>query len=124
MNCRSTGLAACALLLLGPGNFAVADSLTPGMARFYIVDDTGRSQPSDPSVETIGTPEPGQSRVVVGARQPTASPRRERRIVVRRKPMSEPDAFEEFRCERVGLYYTSDGRCVVPAYGRRATPGS
>ena len=37
------------------------------------------------------------------------------RIRVKRKP-PQRDMASQFQCERHGLYYTNDGRCIVPAY--------
>ena len=37
------------------------------------------------------------------------------RIRVKRKP-PQRDLASQYQCERHGLYYTNDGRCIVPAY--------
>jgi len=46
-----------------------------------------------------------------------------RTIRIRIKPnRPERNLLDQFQCERHGLYYTSDGRCVVPAFGHFIQP--
>ena len=46
-----------------------------------------------------------------------------RTIRIRIKPnRPERNLADQFQCERHGLYYTSDGRCIVPAFGYYIQP--
>ena len=106
---RSAGIA---VLVIATGIAAPAfagDGATPAsQARFYVVDASGRSVP-DPSVRYV-KPKPRPAPVEkVAAPGPTRV-----RVRIESSPRRR-DAFEEARCENAGFFYTSDGRCVMPA---------
>lgn len=112
----------------------------PGLAlaAFYTVDRSGESVPEDPVAsgfalsssgsfarshqatdETATDQEKHATRARSGdkeTRTPPVSIRIE--VVSRRQPSSFRRQREEFKCERPGLFYTSDDRCVVPATSR------
>ena len=93
------------------------------MARFYSVAADGSLSEEKPDSEGIGTPEPGEHRLVVGAgvsgseQKPAgnAGSTDKVEIVVRKKKARKADRWQ---CERNGLYYTEDGRCVKPSWRR------
>lgn len=127
-----------------------APSTTPAMAAFYTVNRDGRTVPENPlasgfalsssgsfdlshAEENTGKPEPieddvaGQSgngsklqSVHIQHRLPVTI-----RIEIKTKhrKKSFDRKYAEFRCERLGFFYTSDGRCVIPATDR-VTPVS
>jgi hypothetical protein len=110
-----------------------ADSSTPAMAGFYIVNPRGESIAVDPvkaGLATTGSADfgapPGARPPASGGREDSVSDKpvrayddqdrpRRRQMRLRRKP---PDRSlsKQFRCERHGLYYTNDGRCILPAW--------
>ena len=109
----------------------------PGLAlaAFYTVDRSGKSVAEDPVAsgfalsssgsfarsqpaadEAAANKENRASRARSGdrdTRTPPVSVRIE--VTSRRQPTSFHRQLEEFRCERLGFFYTSDDRCVVPA---------
>lgn len=109
----------------------------PGLAltAFYTVDRSGQSVPEDPVAsgfalsssgsfarpdpaadETTGVEESHATRARLGDRE-TLKPPVSLRIEVtsRRQRSSFRRQMDEFKCERLGFFYTSDERCVVPA---------
>jgi hypothetical protein len=133
---RALSLASIVVLMTFAG-VALADKLppterkntSPTMAKFYKVDGSGESKADNVTVPTLSKPEPEVSDAPpvnkprpakAGSRKKSES--RKVEIVVTKKPRY--DAREEWRCERAGLYYTSDGRCVAPAANaKRIKPG-
>lgn len=104
-----------------------AEATTAG--RFYVVQANGALRAEDPvrsgfaigaDPRLSGERDPTQ-KVRVSGKPPAAPPRSA--VAVRRQPPPERDASEAFRCERIGLYYTQDGRCVMPATADFQRPG-
>jgi hypothetical protein len=100
---------------------------------FYRLDAAGKPVRENPvrsgfaldSTASYEPPQPGrQGRaapvIVVTPDRPRTSIRIE--IPVRPDRRSFDGAFRAFRCERHGFFFTSEGRCVVPAFGRRMVP--
>ena len=87
--------------------------LRPRMAAFYTIDDQGRSVPEYPTVAAISSPNAGAThpsvRHVVKARKTTPSSVTSIRIIRGRR-----DERKAAQCERHGLFFTRDGRCVRP----------
>jgi len=98
---------------------------SPTMARFYTVEDNGRSVRDVVEVAVIADPDARPSRVIVTGRsrvKKKAEPAKDRRVSLKVSVESVyRDSFAEFRCERYGFYYTSNGDCVVPAWSFRST---
>jgi hypothetical protein len=92
--------------------------LTPTMAVFYVVDSEGRSVLEAPVVAAISSPNVSAS--IAAMRSRPSSKRKVRRkrgttrVVSIHVTRKSHDAHEAFRCEQHGLYYTTDGRCVLP----------
>jgi hypothetical protein len=89
------------------------------MARFYEVDDSGRSSDTSMSVEVIGR-KGGKEQAQIRPRKGRPKPAKKNKggrtytITVTRERPTEKDTQKEWQCERNGFYYTNDGRCVVP----------
>jgi len=96
---------------------------SPTMARFYTVEDNGRSVRDVVQVAVIADPDARPSRVVVTGRsrvKKKAEPAKDRRVSVKVSVESVyRDSFAESRCTRYGFYYTSKGDCVMPAWSSR-----
>ena len=115
--------------------FALADPddteyrtvLTSTMAAFYTVDSEGRSKrESAPVVAVIASPKASNPRA---ARSQSSSKREVQRKQTKPSTVSSSDikqanhdAFDAFRCERHGFYYTQDGRCILPVLRQRQIP--
>ncbi len=111
----------------------------PAMAAFYTVNRDGESVPENPLESGFGVSSTGSYdlRRRAAKDEQSASWGDGRTVllpVIIRSPVSiriEPGAqyrkrsldsrFDAFRCERHGFFYTSAGRCVIPA-ASRATP--
>ena len=95
--------------------------LRPQMAAFYTIDDQGRSVPEYPAVAAISSPNAGATRPsvrhVVKARETTPSSVISIRIV-----RGQHDERKAAQCERHGLFFTRDGRCVRPLRVEVQTP--
>lgn len=100
------------------------------VGRFYVVQANGELRAEDPVHSGVaigadprlsGERDPTQKVRVSGT--PPAAPARDA-LTVRHQPPPEHDASEAFRCERIGLYYTQDGRCVMPAAAKVRAPGA
>lgn len=96
---------------------------SPTLAAFYTVDEQGRSQREYPAVQTLAQPQPRKSGTAGTGKsrdkqevEARGAPPTKIVIRVRNKPV---DTFAAHRCERFGFYYTSDGRCVLPAGGSK-----
>lgn len=138
-----TGQLLVGVLVCAYAGLVMADKLppterkntSPTMAKFYKVDGSGESKADKVTVPTLSKPEP-----VVSDEPPVKQVRPERSArekrsgkkpsdsgkvdIVIRKKQPRYDAQEAWRCERVGLYYTKDGRCVAPAANaKRVNPG-
>jgi hypothetical protein len=87
--------------------------LRPQMAAFYTIDSQGRSVPENPVVAAISSPNAGATRPsarrVVKARETTPSS-----IISIRIMRGQRDERKAAQCERHGLFFTRDGRCVRP----------
>jgi hypothetical protein len=86
--------------------------LQPKLAAFYTIDSGGRSVRDNPTVAAISSPN-------AGATRPLA------RRIIAPEQRSPPDVVSisirhhaATRCERHGLFYTRDGRCVQPEPNR------
>jgi len=106
------------------------DNSSPAMTGFYTVTPDGETTLEDPvesgfaisagsdfdpkrSTEEKPQPEPSEQET-----EKTSSSKAKKRTVrirIKRRP-PERDLASQFQCERHGLYYTNDGRCIVPAY--------
>ena len=106
------------------------DKSSAAMAGFYTVTPDGETTLEDPvesgfaiSAGSDFDPERSQEEEPVPEsseqqnKKASSSKKKKRtiRIRVKRKP-PERDMASQFQCERHGLYYTNDGRCIVPAY--------
>jgi hypothetical protein len=106
------------------------DKSSAAMAGFYTVTPDGETTLEDPVESgfaiTAGSdfdPERSQEEEPVPEsseqqnEKASSSKKKKRtiRIRVNRKP-PQRDLASQFQCERHGLYYTNDGRCIVPAY--------
>ena len=106
------------------------DNSSAAMAGFYTVTPDGETTLEDPvesgfaiSAGSDFDPERSQEEKPVPEsseqqnEKASNSKKKKRtiRIRVKRKP-PERDLASQFQCERHGLYYTNDGRCIVPAY--------
>jgi len=106
------------------------DKSSAAMAGFYTVTPDGETTQEDPvesgfaisagsdfdperSQEEESEPESSEQQT----EKVSSSKKKKRtiRIRVKRKP-PQRDLASQFQCERHGLYYTNDGRCIVPAY--------
>jgi hypothetical protein len=137
--------AICGFMLLLHAQIAVAteaidvrdlgqpDNSTPAMAGFYFVSPQGELITLDPveaglattSSSDFSAPPPARSSAESRSEDSESSkPARAnsdedkpQRVLVRikRKP---PDRrlSKQYQCERHGLYYTNDGRCILPAW--------
>lgn len=91
-------------------------------AAFYIVDESGRSRrETAPTVAVIGDPDSlafdSPYRVRARTQPAPRSDRGRTDKIAAAGHERVDDPFEEHRCERLGFYYTKDGRCVAPAWG-------
>ena len=106
------------------------DKSSSAMAGFYTVTPDGETTLEDPvesgfaiSAGSDFDPERSQEEKPVPEsseqqnEKASSSKKKKRtiRIRVKRKP-PQRDLASQFQCERHGLYYTNDGRCIVPAY--------
>ena len=109
------------------------DNTSPAMTGFYTVTPDGETTPEDPvksgfaitagsdfdperaAEDAPGTDASGQSSEEASSSKKPPRKSRTVRIRVRRKP-PEQNLADQFQCERHGLYYTNDGRCILPAY--------
>ncbi len=118
------------LIIAGTPAQSVGDEMpSASSAGFYAVDDSGRSAPDDPVASGFArAPDrsPGRGppvQAAPGAAEPR--PVAPRRVVIEvRGPADRAvsDAAAAWRCESAGFFYTSQGRCVAPAYRRPALP--
>jgi hypothetical protein len=104
----------------------------PAMVRFYGVDRSGMSTPENPlatgfALDSSASFDPA-SRSSGTAGQPEAAgqtlhenpaPRSIRMEYTSQRPL---DSFrrelDEFQCQRLGFFYSANGRCVIPAWRR------
>ena len=111
---------------------------TSPAGKFYVVQPDGKSRPQDPVREGVAISADKRlsgsgraARKTTATAGPTARERTGSRASeaaaihitgVSAPPKPARDEFAAFRCEQFGFYYTKDGRCVVPATRRPATP--
>ena len=109
------------------------DTSSPAMTGFYNVTPDGETTIEDPLASGFATsassdfdtersqeekPESNTSEQQTGQSPHSNKENRQKRTIrirVRRKPPQQ-NLADQFQCERHGLYYTNDGRCIVPAY--------
>jgi hypothetical protein len=109
------------------------DSSRAAMAGFYTVTPDGETTREDPLESGFATSAGSDfdpERAVEAGTEP-ATPEKDSkeesstkkkkpetrtiRIRVKRKP-PQRNLADQFQCERHGFYYTTDGRCILPAY--------
>ena len=122
----ATGLAGAPALRADDGLPPVERGLqAPTMARFYSLDASGESRREELRAPVLaaesksGVHRPVRSRPdsVTKARRGT----RRIKVIVggpEQAGTPAPDTLAAWRCERAVFYYTRDGRCVAPAWGR------
>jgi hypothetical protein len=100
--------------------------------RFYVVQADGKSRAEDPvrsgfavspDQRLSGTGQAVRQESNPPPRQPPGSDQLTPPVTIRisgaKHTVPERDEFAAFRCERLGFYYTTDGRCVAPAGTQR-----
>ncbi len=127
----------CLLIgLVDPASAAETKSAagTATASKFYVVRPDGTSRQQDPVREGValgadkrlsGKSQKDQEKKSQPAtkRPPEKPPARQSTIRVKSSQDRPPrDESAALRCEQLGFYYTKDGRCIVPAPRRPATP--
>lgn len=136
----------CTLLLLPASTLTTAaevidvrelgrpDATGRAMPGFYVVKPDGESAAVDPVEAGLATtssadfsappppePPPPATTETAPSKSREASNERDgpRRVLVRiKRKQPERSLSRQFQCERHGFYYTNDGRCILPAWGR------
>jgi hypothetical protein len=100
--------------------------LTPTMAVFYVIDSEGRSVRELPVVAVISGHNVSASSTGMRSRPSLKRKARRKRgpsrVVSIRVIRTSHDARDAYRCEQHGLYYTTDGRCILPTLRGKRSP--
>ena len=126
LGCLLLGLCSPYALGDGPEN-EYTKVLTPAMAAFYAIDSEGRSVREAPVVTVISHPNT-RARATVTRSRPRSQRRMRQgrgpsRVISIRVTRTSHNAREAYRCEQHGLYYTTDGRCILPFLGAKQASG-
>ncbi len=125
LGCLLLGLCSPCVLGDGPENEHTI-VLTPAMAAFYNIDNKGRSVLEAPVVAVISPSNARPRATVMGSRPSSQRRTRQRRgpsRAVSIRVTRTNNAREAHRCEQHGLYYTTDGRCILPFLGAKQASG-
>jgi hypothetical protein len=115
------------------------DTSSSAMTGFYAVTPNGKTTPEDPLESGFATSagsdfDPERSAVEETESPPEGNDSDQATDTKKKKPESRTiririkpnqpkrNLADQFQCERHGLYYTNDGRCIVPAFGYYTQP--